>query len=210
MGREACAFLTGQKRRPAIDHGDVDLETDQLCRQTRQPLQALCGVSDLDDDVPALDISVVSQTLPKRFEPCLVAFGRSHGQIAHPRHLRQGLRRDGKWRHHACKGQEETDQRAHAIALTDTSHASSARGDRPSCHPLATNEEGQGRGTLASPLHGRDWLDSGTAGERDDAARASHRKRAPYGQGFAQPSRRSPKAIFLRPLLGRSLTRLSA
>src|SRR5256885_6765677 len=84
-------YCTGRWRIQRED--EVDLETGQLGRQTREPLDLPIGPSVLDEDVLTLHVAVFAQALPEGVErhPRLGRFERTGHQVTDPCDSRRWL-----------------------------------------------------------------------------------------------------------------------
>ena len=64
MGIVFVAFLAARAPLPAAARNDdVNFATDQLSREVGEPVNFSCGVAVLDNDILALDVAEVTQTL---------------------------------------------------------------------------------------------------------------------------------------------------
>jgi hypothetical protein len=75
-----------------MGNDDIDIETDKLSSQLGEPFAPSLGITLLNDDVSALDISQVSQALSEYGEPRLEEFGRAPGEKTYPEELLCRLR----------------------------------------------------------------------------------------------------------------------
>jgi hypothetical protein len=58
----------------SIDDQDIDPETEELCRQLREPLRVSRGMALLENEVLTFDIPQLTQSVSKRADPTLVHF----------------------------------------------------------------------------------------------------------------------------------------
>ena len=101
MGIVVVACLAASDRRIRPRHDDVDLEPDQLGRESGEPLVLSLRPSVLDHDVLALDVAELAQPSPERLDEMLGRHGRGRGHeeadpIDLPRLLRLGGERRGE------------------------------------------------------------------------------------------------------------------
>src|SRR5262245_7326866 len=95
-------FLGGTRREISGCKDDIHLETDQLGREVREPIDLSLGVPELDGEVLAVDVAQLAQPLLKGLEKCRSTRVRTR-QVSDPVHL-AFLRGGGK-----RSGQEEED-----------------------------------------------------------------------------------------------------
>jgi hypothetical protein len=100
--------LGGKASRHSDRQQDVWFEADQFLSQRREAFELALGESGLDDQVPSLDISEVTHSLPKGSAPAEAGAGPAL-QIADPVHLPRLLRLAGERRGQGTgqRGQQE-------------------------------------------------------------------------------------------------------
>jgi hypothetical protein len=74
-GNRGARLLDRHDRTITPYNDDGDLEANELHGQIRQSVHPPARVSQLNDDIPALDITQLSQLTPKGGHPCLVDLG---------------------------------------------------------------------------------------------------------------------------------------
>ena len=65
-------MLGGQSGRRARGHDDIDVEPYQFGRELSERIELSLGIAIINDEVTALDVAEVAQSLTERFERTLV------------------------------------------------------------------------------------------------------------------------------------------
>ena len=131
MGR-AGRLLGGERTRCRGGDENVDLASDQLGRERRKSLGSTLRVTDLQDDVAALDVTVLAETLKERSESDVGAcsFPEPACQEADPPDLPRRLRLGGERR-----GQDAGSQRGEKLPsiqwVADQAGSGDVRPGRP-------------------------------------------------------------------------------
>ena len=88
-------------------HNHLHLEPDQLGRQVGEPLRLALRIAVLDDDVLALDVAQVAQTLPEGLHTCWGRDGRGERRTepTDPVHFRRLLCLGDERRHEDTQGE---------------------------------------------------------------------------------------------------------
>src|SRR4029077_18713127 len=131
-GDRAGRLLGGERTRCRGGDENVDLESDQLGRERLKSLGSALRVTDLQDDVAALDVTELAETLKERSEsdvgPC--SFPESARQEADPPDLPRRLRLGSERR-----GQDAGSQRGEELPsiqwVSDQAGSGDVRPDRP-------------------------------------------------------------------------------
>jgi len=120
-GATVFALLDRVDGGAAPGHNQVDVEPDQLGRQVAETFLASLGIAVLNDEVLALDIAEVVQTLPESLQTRIgVKGGRAGTEPTDPVHFRRLLRFGDKRRHEDTQGKRDAE---HACCHWSTSSA---------------------------------------------------------------------------------------
>ena len=91
-----CRILGDEGPRCPIGHDDVDFETNQLGRQTRELIVLFLGPAELNGDVLALDVAQVAKAGPKCRDPPCPRGSKCGTEESNPSNLRRLLRVSNK------------------------------------------------------------------------------------------------------------------
>ncbi len=114
-------LLGGQGLGCASGHDDINLERNQFGRKSGEPVELPLGISVFDHDVPALDVTEVTQSLTEGLWQ-VGSSGQVARQVAYSRDLGRLLGLGGERR-----GEEAASQRAEECTPSDHWMISSAR-----------------------------------------------------------------------------------
>jgi hypothetical protein len=96
MGIRRRGFLGHPGRCRRCRNEDIDLEADQLGDERGEPVDLAVGVSNLDNNVLALDPAPLVQSLPKRGEQVLMYHGAVLREVPYSRYSSWLLCLDGE------------------------------------------------------------------------------------------------------------------
>ena len=103
--RDRAGGLPGREaRRRAGRQDELHLQSDQFGRERGQPIVAVLREAVLDDDVLALDVAVLAQSLEKALDQERPALARADAQKADPVDLPGRLRLGGERRGEEARG----------------------------------------------------------------------------------------------------------